>query len=84
MSHVIHYGSSVFEGIRCYDLPTGPGHLPRHEHMQRLLDSAKVYRIDVEFTREQLVKGMLEPSPTTARGRATCGRLCFADTARPA
>ena len=52
--------------------------------MQRLLDSAKVYRIDVDFTREQLVKGMLEPSDTTARGRATCVRLSCADTARRA
>ncbi len=60
MSHVIHYGSSVFEGIRCYELPTGPAIFRAEEHMQRLLDSAKVYRIDVDFTREQLVKGMLD------------------------
>ena len=59
MSHVIHYGSSVFEGIRCYDLPTGPAIFRADEHMQRLLNSAKVYRIDVDFTRDQLVKGML-------------------------
>lgn len=60
MSHVIHYGSSVFEGIRCYDLPSGPAIFRAQEHIQRLLDSAKVYRIDVDFTREQIVKGMLE------------------------
>ena len=60
MSHVIHYGSSVFEGIRCYELPSGPAIFRADEHMQRLLDSAKVYRIDVNFTREQLVKGMLD------------------------
>jgi branched-chain amino acid aminotransferase len=60
MSHVIHYGSSVFEGIRCYDLPTGPAIFRAPEHMQRLLDSAKVYRIDVDYTREQLVKGMVD------------------------
>jgi branched-chain amino acid aminotransferase len=60
MSHVIHYGSSVFEGIRCYALPTGPAIFRAQEHIQRLLDSAKVYRIDVDFTREQIVKGMLE------------------------
>ena len=52
MSHVIHYGSSVFEGIRCYELPSGPAIFRADEHMQRLLDSAKVYRIDVDFTRE--------------------------------
>ena len=60
MSHVVHYGSSVFEGIRCYELPTGPAIFRANEHMQRLLDSAKVYRIDVDFTREQLVKGMVD------------------------
>ena len=60
MSHVIHYGSSVFEGVRCYDLPTGPAIFRANEHMRRLLDSAKVYRIDVDYTREQLVKGMLD------------------------
>lgn len=60
MSHVIHYGSSVFEGIRCYDPPTGPAIFRADDHMQRLLDSAKVYRIDVPFTREELVRGMCE------------------------
>ena len=53
MSHVVHYGSSVFEGIRCYELPSGPAIFRADEHMQRLLDSAKVYRIDVDFTRDQ-------------------------------
>ena len=60
MSHVIHYGSSVFEGVRCYELPSGPAIFRAQEHMQRLLDSAKVYRIDVDYTREQLVKGMVD------------------------
>jgi branched-chain amino acid aminotransferase len=60
MSHVIHYGSSVFEGIRCYALPSGPAIFRAEEHMQRLLDSAKVYRIPVDFTREELVAAMLE------------------------
>jgi branched-chain amino acid aminotransferase len=60
MSHVVHYGSSVFEGIRCYAPPSGPAIFRATEHIQRLLDSAKVYRIDVDYTREQLVKAMLE------------------------
>src|SRR5580700_1299198 len=60
MSHVIHYGSSVFEGIRCYELPTGPAIFRANEHIQRLLDSAKVYRIDVPFTRDEIVTAMLE------------------------
>jgi branched-chain amino acid aminotransferase len=60
MSHVVHYGSSVFEGVRCYDPPSGPAIFRADDHMQRLLDSAKVYRIDVPFTREELVKAMCE------------------------
>ena len=60
MSHVIHYGSSVFEGVRCYALPSGPAIFRAKEHMQRLLDSAKIYRIDVDFTVEELIAGMAE------------------------
>jgi branched-chain amino acid aminotransferase len=60
MSHVIHYGSSVFEGVRCYALPSGPAIFRAKEHMQRLLDSAKIYRIDVDFTVEDLIAGMSE------------------------
>jgi branched-chain amino acid aminotransferase len=60
MSHVVHYGSSVFEGIRCYAPPAGPAIFRATEHIQRLLDSAKVYRIDVDYTRDQLVKATLE------------------------
>jgi branched-chain amino acid aminotransferase len=60
MSHVIHYGSSVFEGVRCYELPSGPAIFRATEHIQRLLDSSKVYRIDVPFTRDEIVKGMVE------------------------
>src|SRR3954465_5152124 len=60
MSHVVHYGSSVFEGIRCYELPTGPAIFRAVEHMQRLVDSAKVYRMDLPFTRDELVSAMLE------------------------
>ncbi len=54
MSHVVNYGSSVFEGIRCYSQPDGPAIFRLREHMQRLLDSAKIYRIDVDFNLEQL------------------------------
>ena len=60
MSHVIHYGSSVFEGIRCYAPPSGPAIFRATEHIQRLVDSAKVYRIDVPFTRDEIIKGMVE------------------------
>lgn len=60
MSHVVNYGSSVFEGIRCYAPPAGPAIFRATEHAQRLLNSAKIYRIETDFTREDLVAGMIE------------------------
>jgi branched-chain amino acid aminotransferase len=60
MSHVVNYGSSMFEGIRCYSHPSGPAIFRAHEHMQRLIDSAKIYRIEVPFSREELVSAMVE------------------------
>ncbi|MDR3764874.1 MAG: branched-chain amino acid transaminase [Acidobacteriota bacterium] len=59
MSHVVNYGSSVFEGVRCYELPSGPAIFRAQEHMQRLLDSAKIYRIPVPFTCQQWVDAMV-------------------------
>jgi branched-chain amino acid aminotransferase len=60
MSHVIHYGSSVFEGVRCYAPPSGPAIFRAQEHVQRLLDSAKIYRMDVGFGLEELVTAMAD------------------------
>jgi branched-chain amino acid aminotransferase len=60
MSHVVNYGSSVFEGVRCYAPPSGPAIFRAKEHTQRLLDSAKIYRIDVDYTREELISAMVD------------------------
>jgi branched-chain amino acid aminotransferase len=60
MSHVVNYGSAVFEGIRCYAQPKGPAIFRAPEHAQRLLNSAKIYRIETDFTRDDLVAGMIE------------------------
>jgi len=60
MAHVIHYGSSVFEGVRCYAPPSGPAIFRAHEHIERLLDSAKVYRMDLPYTRDELVTAMTD------------------------
>lgn len=53
-SHVVHYGSSVFEGARCYATAHGSTAFRLPEHMQRLLDSAKVYRMAPSYTVAQL------------------------------
>jgi branched-chain amino acid aminotransferase len=54
MSHVLHYGSSVFEGIRCYKTRRGPAVFRLREHVQRLLNSAKIYRMGHEWTLAEL------------------------------
>jgi len=45
LTHALHYGSSVFEGIRCYDTPKGPAIFRLDEHVERLVGSAKIYRM---------------------------------------
>jgi branched-chain amino acid aminotransferase len=47
MTHALHYGSSVFEGMRCYDTPRGPALFRAPEHLRRLEDSARVYRMQL-------------------------------------
>ncbi len=54
MSHVVHYGSSVFEGIRCYNTTKGSAGFRLTEHMQRLLNSAKIYRMEQKYGRQEL------------------------------
>jgi branched-chain amino acid aminotransferase len=60
MSHVVHYGSSVFEGVRCYETPGGPAIFRVREHMRRLLDSCKIYRIPLRWTVDELVQATVD------------------------
>ena len=60
LSHVVSYGSAVFEGIRCYETQQGPGIFRLKEHMQRLLNSAYIYRMEVPHTLEDLCNANLE------------------------
>jgi branched-chain amino acid aminotransferase len=59
MSHVVHYGSSVFEGFRCYSSRRGPAIFRLKDHIDRLFDSAKIYRIDVPFSREEIMEACI-------------------------
>jgi branched-chain amino acid aminotransferase len=59
-SHVIHYGSGVFEGARCYDTKKGPAVLRLDAHVKRLLASAKIYRMDSPYTQQQLETAVLD------------------------
>ncbi|MBA3976508.1 MAG: branched chain amino acid aminotransferase [Candidatus Solibacter sp.] len=60
LSHVVSYGSSVFEGVRCYETVSGPAIFRLREHTRRLLDSAKIYRIEVDYTADHLVEAQVE------------------------
>jgi branched-chain amino acid aminotransferase len=57
---VISYGSSIFEGIRCYETAHGPAIFRARDHVRRLLDSAKIYRIDVPYTSDELTAAMVD------------------------
>jgi branched-chain amino acid aminotransferase len=55
MAHALHYGSSVFEGIRVYKTPDGPKIFRLTDHMQRLYDSAKIYRMPIPYELDELI-----------------------------
>lgn len=54
LTHALHYGTGVFEGIRCYDTPRGPAVFRHTAHVDRLFQSARMYFMDIPFTREQI------------------------------
>ncbi|MGH8224213.1 MAG: branched-chain amino acid transaminase [Woeseiaceae bacterium] len=55
MAHALHYGSSVFEGIRVYKTPSGPRIFRLTDHMRRLFDSARIYRMPIPYSLDELV-----------------------------
>ena len=57
-THALHYGSSVFEGIRAYSTPKGPAILGLDLHMRRLFDSCRIIRLDVPYSNEQIVESI--------------------------
>lgn len=86
LSLAVQFGSSIFEGIRCYKTPRGPAIFRLDAHLRRLLDSCKVYRIDLGHTAEQLTEACcavvdrngLESCyirPTVVRGYGSAGML---------
>jgi branched-chain amino acid aminotransferase len=59
-AHVVHYGSSAFEGIRCYKTPEGSAVFRLDEHVERLYNSAKIYRMDVPVSQDEFKRAILE------------------------
>lgn len=60
LSHVVHYGSSVFEGMRCYSTKKGPACFRLDDHVNRLFDGCKIYRMPIAYSREQIKDAILE------------------------
>jgi branched-chain amino acid aminotransferase len=60
LAHVTSYGSSVFEGVRCYATPQGPMIFRIREHARRLHDSAKIYRMEIPFSIDELCAAMID------------------------
>ena len=57
MSHVLHYGSGVFEGIKCYKTTKGPAIFRLEDHIDRLFESALLYRMKVDVSKEEIING---------------------------
>jgi len=60
LTHALHYGTGVFEGVRCYETEEGPAIFRWEEHLDRLYDSAKVYDMEIPFDREELTEATEE------------------------
>lgn len=60
LSHVVHYGSGVFEGMRAYETPAGAAVFRLQDHIRRLFDSCRVYRMEIPATREEIESACLE------------------------
>ncbi len=77
MSHVLHYGSSVFEGLRCYDTPKGPGIFRLDDHVRRLFDSAKIYRMPMPFSQEVVLQACIDVIKTNKLREAYLRPIAF-------
>ena len=60
LAHSMQFGSSAFEGIRCYSTPRGPAIFRLEDHLQRLINSCKIYRMEVPYTVDELVAANCE------------------------
>lgn len=54
LSHAVQYGSAAFEGVRCYETPAGPAIFRLHDHLRRLVNSCRIYRMELPFSASEL------------------------------
>ncbi len=89
LSHSMQFGSSAFEGVRCYATPDGPAVFRLREHLQRLMTSARIYRIELDYSVDDLVQATCEVvlrneldacyiRPMVVRGYGAAGMVPFA------
>jgi branched-chain amino acid aminotransferase len=69
-SHVLHYGSSVFEGARCYSTPNGSAFFRLDAHLRRLYDSARIYRMDYHLDQQAFTQAVVDT--VKANGLPAC------------
>ncbi|MGD1839229.1 MAG: branched-chain amino acid transaminase [Nitrososphaeraceae archaeon] len=60
MTHALHYGTAIFEGIRCYNTPTGLAIFRLRDHIERLLNSGKIYFMKIKYSRQELEEAVIE------------------------
>ena len=60
LSHVVHYGSSIFEGLRFYETPAGPAIFRLDDHMKRMQDSCKIYRMPMVHSAETMAQACVD------------------------
>jgi branched-chain amino acid aminotransferase len=60
LSHVVSYASAVFEGVRCYETVRGPAIFRARDHARRMIDSAKIYRMEIPYSIEELTTAMVD------------------------
>lgn len=77
MSHALHYGSSVFEGIRAYSTHRGTCIFRLEDHIDRLFDSAKIYRMNIPFTKEQVMQACCDSVAENGLASAYLRPLAF-------
>jgi branched-chain amino acid aminotransferase len=70
MAHALHYGSSVFEGIRAYETPNGPKVFRLTDHLKRLYASAKIYEMVIPYSLEQLTQACRDTLTANKLGKA--------------
>ena len=70
MSHALHYGSSVFEGIRCYETSNGPAIFRLSDHIRRLFASARIYDMPIPYTPDELNAASREVVKRNGLGKA--------------